>query len=73
MGGTEEASGVTKEEEEEPEVRCGLGKCRPTFLQTCNNSKMLLFIMSLVVFTQGMESDLLPIKCEKRQKAHRPT
>ena len=39
--------------DQDVEVRCGYGKCRPKILGSCNNPKIMLAIMSFYVFAQG--------------------
>ena len=50
-----------KNEEEEMEIvgddlLCGLGSCRPAWLQRCNNIKLFMFVISIFSITQGKPS-----------------
>ena len=40
--------------DEDVEVRCGYGKCRPKLFGICNNSRIMLTVMSFYVFAQGL-------------------
>ena len=47
-----------KNEEEEMEIvgddlLCGLGSCRPAWLQKCNNIKLFMFVINILSMTQG--------------------
>ena len=45
---------TTPDNEQDVEVRCGYGTCRPKVLGNCNNSKIMLVVMSIYVFAQGL-------------------
>ena len=42
--------------ENDPDVGCGYGKWKPSYLQRWNNPKTLLFVMCIFTLSQG-ESD----------------